>query len=73
MELTNKDLGFVHSVHTVLGYDINFSRYLRLKTEAYGQYIYDAAVEQEPSSFIMLNAGADFGFPDKTNLVNEGK
>jgi hypothetical protein len=72
VELTNRDLGFVHSLHTVFGYDINFSRNLRLKTEAYGQYIYDAAVETQPSSFSMLNAGADFGFPDKTNLVNKG-
>ena len=73
VELTNKDLGFVHSLHTVLGYDINFSRNLRLKTEVYGQYIYDAAVERQPSSFSILNTGADFGFPDKTNLVNKGK
>jgi len=71
--LTNKDLDFVKSVHGVLGYDINFSRQLRLKAEVYGQYIYDAAVEKSPSSFSMLNAGADFYFPDKTNLVNGGK
>ena len=72
-ELTNKNLGFVKSLHSVLGYDINFSRQLRFKTEVYAQYIYDAAVEKNPSSFSMLNAGADFYFPDKTNLVNGGK
>jgi hypothetical protein len=72
-ELTNKELEFVKSVHGVLGYDINFSRHLRLKAEAYGQYIYNAAVERTASSFSMLNAGADFYFPDKTNLVNDGK
>ena len=72
-ELTNKNLDLVQSVHGVMGYDVNFSRYLRLKTEVYGQYIYDAAVEKNPSSFSMLNAGADFGFPDKINLVNKGK
>ncbi|WP_276501305.1 TonB-dependent receptor [Terrimonas pollutisoli] len=73
IELTNKDLDFVKSLHGVLGYDINFSKHLRLKAEIYGQYIYNAAVEKESSSFSMLNAGADFYFPDKTNLVNEGK
>jgi hypothetical protein len=73
IELTNKDLDFVKSVHGVLGYDINFSRHLRLKAEVYGQHIYNAAVEKTPSSFSMLNAGADFYFPDKTNLVNDGK
>ena len=72
-ELTNKELDFVKSAHGVLGYDINFSRHLRLKAEVYGQYIYNAAVEKTPSSFSMLNAGADFYFPDKTNLVNDGK
>jgi hypothetical protein len=72
-ELTNKNLDFVKSVHTVLGYDINFSKHLRLKAEVYGQYIYNAAVEKTSSSFSMLNAGADFYFPDKTNLVNDGK
>ncbi len=70
--LTNKDLDFVKSLHGVLGYDINFSKLLRFKTELYAQYIYNAAVEQTTSNFSMLNAGADFGFPNKTNLVNNG-
>ena len=72
-ELTNKELDLVKSVHGVLGYDISFSKHLRLKAEVYGQYIYNAAVEKIASSFSMLNAGADFYFPDKTNLDNDGK
>jgi hypothetical protein len=71
--LSNKDLDFVKSLHSVLGYDISFSKHLRIKAEAYGQYIYNAAVEKTASSFSMLNSGADFYFPDKTNLVNDGK
>jgi hypothetical protein len=71
--LTNKNLDFVKSAHGVLGYDVNLNRHFRIKTELYGQYIYNAAVEKTPSSFSMLNAGSDFGFPDKTNLVNNGK
>lgn len=70
---TNKELDFVKSAHAVIGYDINLSKYFRLKTELYGQYIYNAAVERSASSFSMLNAGSSFGFPDKTNLVNNGK
>jgi hypothetical protein len=73
IELTNRDLGFVKSIHNVLGYDVSFSRHLRLKAEVYGQYIFNAAVERTASSFSMLNSGADFYFPDKTNLVNQGK
>ncbi|HEY6505287.1 MAG TPA: carboxypeptidase-like regulatory domain-containing protein, partial [Chitinophagaceae bacterium] len=72
-ELTNKELDFVKSAHGVFGYDISFSKQLRLKAEVYGQYIFNAAVEKTASSFSMLNAGADFYFPDKTNLVNNGK
>ena len=71
--LSNQQLDFVKSLHTVLGYYINFSKHLRFKAEVYAQYIYNAAVEQIASSFSMLNAGADFYFPDKTNLVNNGK
>jgi hypothetical protein len=73
IELTNKELDLVKSAHGVMGYDINFSKQLRFKAELYGQYIYDAAVEKTASSFSMLNAGADFYFPDKTDLVNDGE
>jgi CarboxypepD_reg-like domain/TonB-dependent Receptor Plug Domain len=71
--LTNKNLDLTKSVHGVLGYDISVSKHFRLKSEFYGQYIYDAPVERISSAFNLLNAGADFGFPDKTNLVNRGK
>lgn len=70
---TDKDLDFTRSLHGVLGYDVNLSAHLRLKAEVYGQYIYDAPVERSASSFSLLNSGADFYFPDKTNLVNRGK
>ena len=73
IERTNKNLDFVKSMHSALGYDINFSKQFRLKSEIYAQYIYNAAVEKTSSSFSMLNSGADFGFPEKTNLVNDGK
>jgi len=71
--LTNEQLDLTKSIHTVAGYDININQHVRLKTEVYGQYIYDAAVEKNSSSFSMLNSGADFYFPDKSNLVNNGK
>jgi CarboxypepD_reg-like domain/TonB-dependent Receptor Plug Domain len=71
--LTNKNLDLVKSLHSVIGYDINFSKQFHFKSEIYGQYIYNAAVEKTASSFSLLNAGADFGFPDKNNLINNGK
>ncbi len=72
-EFTNKNLGFVKSVHTAMAYDVTISKHFRIKTELYNQQIYNAAIEKNISSFSMLNAGADFGFPDKTNLINNGK
>jgi hypothetical protein len=72
MLLTNKNLNFVKSIHTVAGYDINFSKHIRLKAEVYGQYIYNAAVETKSSSFSMLNAGADFTYPENSYLLNNG-
>lgn len=73
INLTNKNLDLVKSAHGVLGYDISVTKHFRFKSEVYGQYIYNAAVEKTASSFSMLNSGSDFAFPDKTNLVNDGK
>jgi hypothetical protein len=73
ISLTNKNLDLVKSAHGVLGYDISITKHFRFKSEVYGQYIYNAAVEKTASSFSMLNSGSDFAFPDKTNLVNDGK
>lgn len=69
---TNRDLDLSKSVHAVVGYDKLIGERLRLKVEGYYQYLYDAGVEQRSSSFSLLNAGADFGFPDNDSLVNEG-
>jgi hypothetical protein len=69
---SNKDLGFTRSQHLVLGYDNAISSKLRLKIETYYQRIFRAPVEQRPSSFSMLNAGADFVLPDNDSLVNRG-
>lgn len=71
--LTNRDLDFVKSWHAVAGYDWNITQHMRIKTEFYAQYIYNAAVEKTLSSFSMLNEGAGFNFADKTNLVNNGQ
>ncbi|MEL6673394.1 MAG: TonB-dependent receptor [Bacteroidota bacterium] len=69
---TNEDLDFTQSTHLVLGYDWRIGDQLRLKVETYYQWLNGAAVESIPSSFSMLNAGADFAFPDRDSLVNEG-
>ncbi len=70
--LPNQSLGFSKALHNVLGYDFQISENLRLKTELYYQYLYDVPVDSVPSSFSMLNQGADFVLPDGTGYVNEG-
>ena len=69
---SNKNLGFVNSQHFVLSYDRSLATNLRMKVEAYYQDIRNAAVESTPSSFSMLNAGADFAPVDEDFLVNQG-
>jgi hypothetical protein len=71
-ERTNEDLDFVQSNHFVLGHDWRINNSWRTKLELYYQDISDAAVEQTPSSLSLLNAGADFVFPQVGSLVNGG-
>ncbi|MGB3618710.1 MAG: TonB-dependent receptor [Catalinimonas sp.] len=70
--LTNAALDFTRSHHYVLSYDWSLTPHLRIKAETYYQSVYDAPVTHDPSSFSMLNTGADFGPVDEVNLVNGG-
>lgn len=69
---TNENLDFTRSHHFVLGYDRKWSSDWRSKVEVYYQSIDRVPVEAETSDFSMLNAGADFVFPEIGSLVNEG-
>ena len=71
-ERTNGELGFMKSHHWVLAYDRNFGSAWRLKLETYYQSIFDVPVESTPSSYSILNEGADFVFDERGSLVNEG-
>jgi hypothetical protein len=71
-ELTNKELDFTTSQHVVLTYDWNMSDNLRLKAEAYYQWLTNIPVEKELSSYSAINTGASFAPSYKGNLVNEG-
>ncbi|MEL7194260.1 MAG: TonB-dependent receptor, partial [Bacteroidota bacterium] len=55
-----------------LGYDQQFGSNFRLKLESYIQFLDNVPVDPFPSSFSLLNAGADFVLPGNTYLVNEG-
>jgi hypothetical protein len=69
---TNKNLGFTRSLHLVLGYDFNFSKSWRLKTETYYQYLSNVPVEQKSSSYSQINWGTDYYSPYVDSLVNNG-
>ena len=74
VEYTNENLDFSRSQHVVLGYDNKFAKDWRAKVEAYYQFLDQIPVESTPSSFSLLNTGADFVFPnDRFDLVNEGE
>lgn len=68
----NEDLGFSRSFHNVLGYERNLGRNGRIKLETYYQYLFDIPVDTLPSTFSMINEGADFVFPTATGLTQEG-
>jgi hypothetical protein len=69
---TNKNLDFTRAAHAVLAYDQSFNSNFRLKAEIYYQYIYHAPVKDYPSSFSVLNLGADFTSPNVNHLVSKG-
>jgi len=73
----NEDLGFTKSLHTVLGYDYLIGTNLRLKLEAYYQYLYNIPVTnvtdfEGHEMFSMINAGDYFAVPSVDSMINEG-
>lgn len=70
---TNRNVGFSRSAHAVVGYDWTVLPKLRVKFEAYYQYLYDVPVEPTPSDFSMVNAGESIGDVQvRDSLVNKG-
>lgn len=73
----NRNMDFTRSYHSALGieklFPVDSTSIYRLKIEAYYQGLYNVPIDSEPSSFSMLNAGAEFLrlYPENV-LVNEG-
>ncbi|MEM1122722.1 MAG: TonB-dependent receptor, partial [Bacteroidota bacterium] len=68
----NERLNFMKSHHFVLGYRQQFNQGFSLKTEAYYQLLSEVATDPTDRDFSILNFGADFGFPNRTGLTNDG-
>jgi len=72
VDRSNRELGFTRANHYVVGYEKRIGLNWRLKLEGYYQDIFDVPVEKTASGFSILNSCADFTFPDKGGLVNNG-
>jgi hypothetical protein len=72
----NLNLQLTKAMHHVLGYNIFLSKYLRVKAEAYYQYLYDVPVIDNPAntfSFInSLNRDSDSAYVNKGKGYNKG-
>lgn len=71
--LENKNLDFTKAHHFALGFDALPADHLRLKVETYYQYLFDVPVEDEPSYYSIVNAGADWGLNTRYAMVNKGE
>ena len=68
----NRELDFIKSDHFIASWDHNLSSSTRLKLEAYYQSVHNLAVDPNDGGFSMINFGADFGFPNRSGLTNDG-
>lgn len=72
IDKSNKELDFTKAHHFVLAHEIRLQKDWRIKTEVYYQHLFNVPVQKNASGFSMLNAGADFTFPEIAGLVNKG-
>ncbi len=69
----NEKLEMLKSHHIVLSYNHSFNDFLRLKTELYYQYIFNAAIDAgSKNSYSILNQGANFYIPAPDSLKSAG-
>ncbi|MCU0370587.1 MAG: TonB-dependent receptor, partial [Bacteroidales bacterium] len=71
---TNKNLGYMKSLHLVAGYDFLIRDGLRLKSEVYYQHLFHIPVKENIPAYSMLNYGEDSfsAMPVIDSLVSEG-
>lgn len=74
-ERINEDIGFVRSIHSVLGYEQPIADNIRMKLETYYQYLYDVPVEMTASAFSLANEGSGFArfFPGPLENTGTGR
>jgi hypothetical protein len=71
--LTNKHLDFTKSIHNIIGYNYLINKNLRLKAEAYYQYLFDVPVSIPQPEYSSINFGTEYYIERKDSLTNSGK
>lgn len=71
-EESNRKLGFARSHHLVVSFKHLFNPNLRIKAEAYYQWLFDIPIKRSPSFISMINYGRSFTYGDYDSLVNKG-
>jgi hypothetical protein len=69
----NRKLKSTKSNHYVVGYNYLFTSDLRLKAEAYYQYLYDIPTALSEETFSLSNFGDAFYIPSYDSMRNDGK
>lgn len=69
---TNENLDFSKSHQAIIGFDHLFSDNLRIKFEAYYQYLYDIPVKKSLPEYSVLNYGAEYFVDRVDSLTNDG-
>lgn len=68
----NQDLDFIRSHHFELGYQWQFAREWRFKTELFGQYLTNIPIQESSSSYSLINYGTFSLYPELTDLQSTG-
>lgn len=71
---SNSNMGYLKSLHTVMGYDFMIQPKLRMKLETYYQYLYNIPVSKTSPASSLLNMFAGLDSPvEYDSLENKGK
>ncbi|MEL6923568.1 MAG: TonB-dependent receptor, partial [Bacteroidota bacterium] len=71
--MANEQLDFMKSDHFVLSYSLQATDLLKISSSVYYQNLFSIASDPDQPDFSLINFGADFGFPNRTGLVNDGR
>lgn len=69
----NEAMDFMKSHHFDLSFLYTAIKKLSFKSEIYYQRLYSIGSDPTDPYFSLINFGADFGFPNKVGLLNDGK